>query len=986
MRNSLIIMLLILGSSVLSAEPLWQQDVPVRESKDLRFNGCSVQDNGGSVFLGWIQTTNGEPCIMGQRFDAEGSEIWPQALVIKAESKEKSDPKVALSADGCYLLAWLEEYENGISKFFMQKLTMAGGLLWGYSGLVVMENLETGIADYLLLPNSEGGAYLIVKQDGSPRLYALKLDSSGNNLWPDGYPTITAQNTLSLSALLPDGEGGFFFFFKGYAQTGGTNYAERYAPTGYRYWRNSFPRLAGEDTSPHQVLITSDQKVIELAKSVDGNASLELRMFSFEGNQIFEPPLMHTISYSNSAAAEYQARLVNDSLLVIFSVGVSPTGSNAATIHPFSLTTGQFLPSIVISTNEAELSCPDIDLDMAGNLYCQWLETELSSGSTIVKAQKLSAGLQAVWPVTGVVMYSGSSMVSVPLAFTVGIGLLSFFQESAAKSVSLTKQIATSDGYTLFPGTGSCFASILMGSATLLASQALGTRICVFFYDNRDTNRNRLYYQIVDQDGSVHLETDGIPIGGFYPLARYISSIPLPGYGIALLYQDPQTYLQVIDLDGNLLLPGAGILITESRPSSMKLSALGSDIYLGWLENTVNGNPGSKRLMGQRVANWQLQWEGGGKQLVDNIPTLNARINASAGNYYVWYRFFSSVNSFIPCVLKVNENGNPDAGWVPDGIPAVSGVNNSIFYDAVYASLMGADLVMVMAGNSSYSIHAQKITPEGDFPWGTTGIQVSGPNAHGLSCHSDAARLSLFYIYGQGTERFLRLQALSSDGILLFGDDGLQVNAIPRLEFRNPVLSNCDNGSYIAVWAARMRESTEEIDLLYRKISSLGELIGDNDGILCNRARLQDNPRIGTIGNETLICWMDHRAGFNENNEILSSIYVQKLSGEGSEIIDESSVPFPELPLLTCYPNPFVNMVNLKFKTELEEKVSIIIYNIKGQRIRHLLSSEYLYGCYAIVWDGRDDKGYPVSSGIYFAWISNSRAKQVIKLVRLRAS
>jgi len=129
-------MLLILGSSVLSAEPLWQQDVPVRESKDLRFNGCSVQDNGGSVFLGWIQTTNGEPCIMGQRFDAEGSEIWPQALVIKAESKEKSDPKVALSADGCYLLAWLEEYENGISKFFMQKLTMAGGLLWGYSGLV----------------------------------------------------------------------------------------------------------------------------------------------------------------------------------------------------------------------------------------------------------------------------------------------------------------------------------------------------------------------------------------------------------------------------------------------------------------------------------------------------------------------------------------------------------------------------------------------------------------------------------------------------------------------------------------------------------------------------------------------------------------------------------------------------------------------------------------------------------------------------------
>lgn len=972
--------------SILSAEPLWPQDVPIRESTDLRYNSCSVQDNSGSIFCAWIQTLNGEPCIMGQKFGASGLALWPQAQVIKAESKEKTNLKAILTQSGNYLLAWLELHENSLCKLVMQKLSPSGELLWDYSGLVIMNNLDTGIADFLMLQNAEGGAFVIVKQDGGPRLYALKLDAGGNNLWPEGYPTITAQNSISLSSVIADGEGGFFLFFKGYTQTGGTNYSERYASTGYRYWRNSFPRLTGEDTAPHQVFLTQDQKVIELAKSLDTTANLELRYFAFDGTQLYEPAIQYTFSYSATSASEYRARLVGDSLLAILSVGVTDSGLSETALHRFSLTTGQFLPKLGLVAGSVDKSNPALAVDLTANLYCQWQETEATENFTQIKAQKLNSGFQPLWQIGGVTLYSGFSVLSNPSAFFVGEGLLSLFRESGSQTEMLKKQFTSPAGNTLFPAEGSSFVSLLKGTATLLATQSLANSSCIFYYDSRDNDLKRLYYQIIDPNGGMMLTAGGISLGGYYPIAKYIASLPLPGLGIAVVYQDPQTFLQVIDYSGNLLLGGSGILISASRPTEIKLSIVGTDLYLGWLENTVNGTPGSKRLMGQRIANLQAQWQDGGKQLVDNIPYLNARINASAGSYYVWYQRFSAVNSFLPCVLKVNSNGDPETGWDPNGIQAVTGVVNSIFYDAVSAGLMGSDLVLVMGANSSFSIYAQRITPTGTFPWSSEGLQLTDQNAQSLSCRIDDSAVSLQYVYGQGTERNVRLQKLDGNGIKQFGDNGVQINSFPRLEFRNPVLGKCLNGSYIAVWAVRMRESAEEVDLLYRKISSFGELIEESEGFLCNKARLQDNPRINMLGNEAIICWMDTRAGRDENNNQLYSIYAQKLSGEGSQIVDEPIVPISDLQLFPCCPNPFVEDAELKFYSEKAERLTLAIYNLKGQKVRTLFNSEFTSGYHSINWDGRDYTGTQVASGIYFARLSTLREQKVQKFVRIRTN
>ncbi len=66
------------------------------------------------------------------------------------------------------------------------------------------------------------------------------------------------------------------------------------------------------------------------------------------------------------------------------------------------------------------------------------------------------------------------------------------------------------------------------------------------------------------------------------------------------------------------------------------------------------------------------------------------------------------------------------------------------------------------------------------------------------------------------------------------------------------------------------------------------------------------------------------------------------------------------------FPNPFNPTTTIKFSLAKQAQADISIYNIKGQRVRTLTDRSYQQGKHAIIWDGKDDKGNSLSSGIYF--------------------
>jgi len=70
--------------------------------------------------------------------------------------------------------------------------------------------------------------------------------------------------------------------------------------------------------------------------------------------------------------------------------------------------------------------------------------------------------------------------------------------------------------------------------------------------------------------------------------------------------------------------------------------------------------------------------------------------------------------------------------------------------------------------------------------------------------------------------------------------------------------------------------------------------------------------------------------------------------------------------LLTNYPNPFNPSTNIAFELSKTTPVTIDIYNVKGQRVKSFGTGTYSAGHHIVTWNGADDFGQPVASGVYF--------------------
>jgi hypothetical protein len=73
-----------------------------------------------------------------------------------------------------------------------------------------------------------------------------------------------------------------------------------------------------------------------------------------------------------------------------------------------------------------------------------------------------------------------------------------------------------------------------------------------------------------------------------------------------------------------------------------------------------------------------------------------------------------------------------------------------------------------------------------------------------------------------------------------------------------------------------------------------------------------------------------------------------------------------EFDLRQNYPNPFNPTTVIEYALPKPSQVKIQIYNILGQRVRNLIDQRQEPGYQTIHWDGKDDSGNEVSSGIYF--------------------
>jgi hypothetical protein len=88
--------------------------------------------------------------------------------------------------------------------------------------------------------------------------------------------------------------------------------------------------------------------------------------------------------------------------------------------------------------------------------------------------------------------------------------------------------------------------------------------------------------------------------------------------------------------------------------------------------------------------------------------------------------------------------------------------------------------------------------------------------------------------------------------------------------------------------------------------------------------------------------------------------------------------------LETVYPNPFNPETNIRFSLHETSHVLINVYNAKGQKIRTLLNENKAVGFYNTVWNGKNDSGKSMPSGVYFFVLQTNEQRLVRKAMLLK--
>jgi len=274
------------------------------------------------------------------------------------------------------------------------------------------------------------------------------------------------------------------------------------------------------------------------------------------------------------------------------------------------------------------------------------------------------------------------------------------------------------------------------------------------------------------------------------------------------------------------------------------------------------------------------------------------------------------------------------------------------------------------------------------------------------------------------TDRTVSAQLVSQQGALVGENFIVDDSSYPS---DNPISIGFDGSRYLIVFHEEMEN--EEWDLYGRFVTTAGTAaeriaIADETGD-------QQFPAIAFDGTNYLITWFDGSAGsskgrfFNTSGTPLDLEFTifgplenkfPLLTGVSfasdrfcaittrvdedftdgdvygafispSTGIDESnSHPAPAtFELIGNYPNPFNASTSIKYTLPTSAQVEIAIYDIQGQLVRTLSKGEKSSGTHIAIWDGKDNIGKDVSSGVYFCQLKTPTGiLEIRKMLLLR--
>jgi hypothetical protein len=433
--------------------------------------------------------------------------------------------------------------------------------------------------------------------------------------------------------------------------------------------------------------------------------------------------------------------------------------------------------------------------------------------------------------------------------------------------------------------------------------------------------------------------------------------------GAIVVWQDARggqldIYAQRVDPDGRPLWDVDGIpLCTALRNQDTPVVAtdgLGGAIVT-WKDARA-GDP-LRDVFAQRVdGTGTIRWA------LDGVPFHSARVARPAitsdgfgGAYVAWEDSLSSLESEVQA-QRIDAAGA--AQWTSGGVAltAVSGIQT---HPVVVRSGSGAIVVWEDHRAAVSAVYGQRVDLSGAVQWTANGSVFSsgsGDATNPIVTFGGAGEaIAAWQDYRNAGAPDLFAAKADSLGSLPWGAGGLAIETSSTLQLGPSIDSDRQGGALFSWYDFIPSVGT---DIRAQHCDSLGQLQWPAGGApVCTAFDNQSLPVIlFSPGVGALVAWQDHRNGFD------SDVYVGRVLSSG-EVLEVTSVPLLRAP----YPNPFNPATTLVYGVPYSSRVSLRIYDSSGRLVRSLLDQTVPAGINAQVWDGNDEQGRAVASGIYIA-------------------
>lgn len=541
-----------------------------------------------------------------------------------------------------------------------------------------------------------------------------------------------------------------------------------------------------------------------------------------------------------------------------------------------------------------------------------------------------------------------------------------------------------------------------------------------------EDGRVELWAQRIAASGGIHWDADGKRIYTYPDEKNQHADIITDGNGGAIVVWErrelsqSRTYCQRIDRNGNKVWinPDTGEIYKDWEAKRIVSGGKDPKITTDGAGGAIIVWPGNEQILVQRVlSNGSSAWPYGGTPITTksagsspqrDFPTL---ISDGAGGAIITYTDDRSGDMDI-YAQRIDSNHN--ILWTENGV-LVCGAGGNQTSPVISSDGAGGAIIswIDMRSESHGDIYIRKITSSGSPHWPTNGVPictVAGIQySHGHIADGNGGAIVTWYDWRYGSWG-IYAQNVNTSGAVQWMTDGIPIYIVYSSERKKPVLISDGVGGAIFAWED---ERSGNFDIYADRINAQGSR---PVATLLRYYSAELEAGCITVNWNLLEAGKDMEFFIlrDAGSETFKEISMPQISREGLsfefrdkecepentysyrvDVSDENGrrvlfetrpIPIPALPL-TLYqnhPNPFNPSTTIKYYLPGKCHVTLDIYDISGRKIARLIDRNQPKGHFDLKWNGRDNKGNPASSGIYFYSLKAGKETVSKKMILLR--